>query len=170
MEPLATPVIRRIRPDDWPLLRALRLEMLADTPIAYGEALDQAAARSPEFWSSRAATRAKGPAESTFLAVVDGALMGAANGVEHQDRTLVLGVYVAPAYRGSGLIGRLIAEIAAWSLASGRTELGLEVARQNPRAVTAYERLGFVRTGASRPHELFPDVDEEEMVRPARWP
>ncbi len=144
--------------------------MLADTPIAYGESLAQAEARPSEFWSSRAITRAEGPVESTFLAVVDGVLVGVANGVDHEGRTLVLGVYVAPAYRGSGLIGRLVAEIAAWSLASGRAELGLEVARQNPRAIAAYERLGFVRTGASRPHELFPDVDEEEMVRPARWP
>jgi len=175
MEPLATPVIRRIRPDDGQRMRALRLEALADTPIAFGELLADAETHPPEYWSSRAAARAEGStacmfvAEVAEVAEVDGAFVGSANGVAEDDRTAVRGVYVTPAYRGSGLIELLFAEVAAWSVANGRAELELDVARQNPRALAAYERLGFVLTGKNYQHPLFPDAVEQEMVRPANW-
>jgi predicted GNAT family acetyltransferase len=149
-------------------MRALRLEMLADTPIAYLETVDQAEMRPAESWSKRAALRAAGDREATFLAESAGRIVASAGGMtDERDRTIIVAVYITPAYRGTGLIGRLVEEIAAWSLAAGRTELALEVARENPRAVAAYARLGFVATGATTPHPLYSDVTEQEMVRPA---
>ena len=35
-------VVRQVRPQDWEQLRSLRLEMLADTPLAYLERLEDA--------------------------------------------------------------------------------------------------------------------------------
>jgi ribosomal protein S18 acetylase RimI-like enzyme len=67
------------------------------------------------------------------------------------------------------LLETLIEGIAAWSVEHGRPELVLEVARENPRAVAAYERLGFRATGESHPHELYPEITEVLMARSAKW-
>jgi len=168
MTDLVRPLIRRIRPDDGPAWRALRLEMLADTPIAYVETVDQAETRPVESWSERAASRAAGDREATFLAESAGQIVASAGGMtDERGRTIIVSVYITPAFRGTGLIGRLVEEIAAWSLAAGRKDLVLDVAMENPRAVAAYARLGFVPTGGTTPHPLYPDVTEQEMVRPA---
>ena len=47
-------MVRRVTEDDWRLLRAVRLEMLADTPLAYLETVDDAEARSEGEWRFRA--------------------------------------------------------------------------------------------------------------------
>jgi predicted GNAT family acetyltransferase len=145
--------------------------MLADTPLAYVETVADAEARPPELWTTRAKQRSTGCDGAAFVAEQGGRLVGAANGYpDDRGRTWVVGVYVAPAHRGSGLIERLVGGVAEWSLACGRTELVLEVAQQNPRAVAAYARLGFTATGATAAHPLYPDITEQEMTRPARWP
>jgi ribosomal protein S18 acetylase RimI-like enzyme len=144
--------------------------MIADTPVAYLETLADARAHPPEYWSAAALARSTGCVEATFVAELGGEFVGMVGGFgDSQGRTVVVSVYVTPAHRGTGLIDRLVDEVAAWSLACGREELVLEVARQNPRAVAAYDRLGFVVTGAEAPHPLFPEVTEVEMARPARW-
>ncbi|MCW2778558.1 MAG: acetyltransferase, partial [Frankiales bacterium] len=46
--------LRRVVPGDWPVLRALRLEMLQDTPLAFLETHADALARSDDEWRYRA--------------------------------------------------------------------------------------------------------------------
>lgn len=161
------PLVRRIRPDDGPQARALRLEMLADTPIAYVETLENATQSPASRWDDAAARGSAGSQRATFVAEVDGRFVATATGEVFDVPTEVIGVYIAPAYRSAGLLARLIHEIAAWSLACGRDELFLEVAAENPRALAAYRRLGFVPTGGSAPHPLYEGVTEIEMSRPA---
>ena len=59
--------VRRIVPDDWPALRALRLEALEDTPIAFLETLEAARALGDEAWRARAARGAVGIWHETYL-------------------------------------------------------------------------------------------------------
>ena len=47
--------LHRPTADDWERFRELRLRMLADTPIAYGETLTQSLAYIDEEWQNRAA-------------------------------------------------------------------------------------------------------------------
>jgi ribosomal protein S18 acetylase RimI-like enzyme len=154
-------------------LKAQRIEMLADTPIAYGETVVQAEARPDEHWRDRAASQEQGGVMTKLLAFTEsGELAGAAGGWADETgapRTFVVGVYIAPAYRGRGLLATLVQRIAEWSIEHGRPGLVLEVARENPRAVAAYEKLGFTATGESRPHELYPEITELVMVRTANW-
>jgi predicted GNAT family acetyltransferase len=161
------PPVRRVRPGDGPLLRALRLEMLADTPIAFAETLDSARTHPLRRWIAQAERNASGDEKATYVAESGDRFVAAATGLADGARTWVVSVYVAPDHRGNGLVGQLIEEVGAWSAAAGRDQLVLEVAAENPRAVAAYARLGFTPTGESSPHPLYPEVTEQVMVRPA---
>jgi predicted GNAT family acetyltransferase len=164
------PVVRRVRPGDGPELRALRLEMLADTPIAYVETVASAEQDPPGRWTDQAQRNSSGSERATFVAEVDGRFVATATGAVFDGPSEVVSVYITPEYRGKGLLEQLIEVIAAWSLEHGRPELFLEVAAQNPRAIAAYARLGFVMTGHAEPHPLYAGVTELQMSRPAAWP
>jgi RimJ/RimL family protein N-acetyltransferase len=173
MQPPLLTLVRRVRAADWPLLKAQRIAMVADTPIAYGETLAQAEARPDEHWQDKAASQDHGGWMTKLLAFTEsGELAGAAGGWADEScapRTFVVGVYISPAYRGRGLLATLVQRIGEWSVEHGRPELVLEVARENPRAVAAYSKLGFTATGESHPHELYPEVTEVVMARAAKW-
>jgi GNAT superfamily N-acetyltransferase len=67
---------------------------------------------------------------------------------------VVFAVYVTPEQRGGKVLAELIEAVAAWSRASGRERLMLEVVEGNGRAVRAYEKLGFEDTGERVPHPV----------------
>jgi predicted GNAT family acetyltransferase len=162
--------VRRVRPGDGPELRALRLEMLADTPIAYVETVASAEQDPPQRWVDQAQRNSSGSTLATFVVELGGRFVATATGAVFDGPTEVVSVYVTPDHRGQGLLERMVEVIAAWSLEHGRPELFLEVAAENPRAIAAYARLGFVMTGRSEPHPLYAGVTELQMSRPALWP
>ncbi|MGN9766780.1 N-acetyltransferase family protein [Micromonospora sp. SD12] len=162
--------IRRVRPRDAARMRALRLEMLADAPLAFLETLADAAARSHADYAARIASVSTGAGTAQFVADPGGRLVGHAGGTAAPGEpglTVVYAVYVTPAWRGSGLLGDLVDAVAAWSRACGRPELMLEVVVGNDRAYRAYQRLGFVDTGVRVPHPTVPALTELQMRRPA---
>lgn len=59
-------------------------------------------------------------------------------------------VYLAPAARGHGLLGRLVDRVKAEARADAVPELRLYVHRDNARAIHAYHRVGF----APRPYQI----------------
>ncbi|MEL4319462.1 GNAT family N-acetyltransferase [Leifsonia sp. YIM 134122] len=167
-----------IRPtvaDDWEQVRALRLEMLADTPIAYAETRGHALEEPESEWRMRGA---RGLTDhGTSLVAIDesgrwiGAMAGylpdAADGADgHEAGPLLVGVYVAPDVRGrdAGVTDALLAGIEAWARTHGDT-LTLHVHEDNARAIAAYERRGFERTDAEIPYNLDPAKLELEMVK-----
>ena len=166
-----TATIRRVRPGDTARMRALRLEMLADSPLAFLETLAQAAARSHAEYGARIAEVSAGDQVAQFVAEApDGRFVAHAGGVAAPDDvslTIVFAVYVTPAWRGLGLLGELTEAVAAWSRAAGRPGLMLEVVVGNNRAVRAYQRLGFVDTGVRVPHPTVPTLRELQMRRAA---
>lgn len=166
----AAPVVRRVRPADAARMRALRLEMLADSPLAFLETLADAAARPHAEFAARIARTSTGPDTAQFVADPGGAFVGHAGGVVAPGDpalTMIFAVYVTPAWRGSGLLAELIEGVAAWSRAAGRPQLLLEVVVGNDRAMRAYERLGFVDTGVRVPHPTVPALTELQMHRRA---
>lgn len=54
-------------------------------------------------------------------------------------------MYVLPEHRGKGINPMLINHLIEWSKSKGLVELRLEVYDQNPGAIRAYEKTGFVR-------------------------
>jgi GNAT superfamily N-acetyltransferase len=161
--------IERIAEEDWSLLRELRLEMLADTPLAFLETLESALQEPEREWRFRASrTLREG---SVGLAAVDistGSWLGTMSGYldGHGDAMLV-SVYVTPAWRGrsAGLTDALLDEVEAWvraAIPEGR--LLLHVHEDNPRARAFYARRGYAETGRTIPYPLDRSQNEVEMA------
>ncbi len=166
----STSTVHRVTPADAARMRALRLEMLADSPLAFLETLAQAAARPHEDYRRRIIQASTGRELAQFVADPGGRLIGHAGGTvlpEEPDVTVVFAVYITPARRGSGVLDDLVEAVAEWSRTVGRPELMLEVVVGNDRAVRAYERLGFVDTGIRVPHPVIPALTELQMRRRA---
>jgi RimJ/RimL family protein N-acetyltransferase len=162
--------VHRVTLDDAARMRALRLEMLADSPLAFLETLAQAAARPHEVYRRRVAEAARGGRLAQFVADPGGRarLIGHAGGTvlpEEPGETVIFAVYVTPEHRGGKLLAELVEAVAAWSRAHGRDQLMLEVVAGNERAVRAYEKLGFEDTGERVPHPVLPVLTELRMRR-----
>jgi GNAT superfamily N-acetyltransferase len=156
--------VRPTEEEDWAAVRALRLEMLQDTPIAYLETLEQALGRPEAHWRERAAGR---DGSLKLVAIADdGRWIGTMTGITTRDGPTLVAVYVAPAFRGraAGVTDALLDGIEDWARRSSTT-LRLEVNEFNPRARAAYENRGFVVTGRTNPHPLPPPSLELEMIK-----
>jgi len=168
---MTTPNVRRVTLADSAAARALRLEMLADAPLAFIERLDEAAAKPHHAFRTTLAARTEGDVAALFVAEHDGRLVGQAGGWRPPGTSgvsLLYAVYLTPAWRGTGLLRRLVDAVADWSLGAGRPVLELEVASGNFRAIRAYQRLGFTTTGQPVRHPRIPVLSELRMRRQAR--
>ena len=157
--------IRQACIDDGPRLWALRLEMLADAPLAYLDTLDRAVSRGWREYRHRVHAWVTAPDRELFVAERDGALVGHLGVVDERGYTGLVMVYVTPAARGTAALKGLVDAAAEWSRVGGRRELLLEVMERNHRAIRAYEKLGFVATGARHPHPYLAPFTELEMTR-----
>jgi ribosomal protein S18 acetylase RimI-like enzyme len=160
--------VRRTVEEDWPEVRALRLEMLADTPLAYLETLDHALGRSEAEWRSWAR---EGSSEDSITVVAiagGGRFVGTMMSKVPRGASgpFLFGVYVAPGFRGrsAGVTDALLDRIEEWAATRGST-LTLEVHERNARAIAAYRRRGFVETGHLRPYPLAAGGLEVEMIK-----
>ncbi|MCT1476467.1 GNAT family N-acetyltransferase [Microbacterium sp. p3-SID336] len=148
-----TVAVRRIEPQDWAEVKALRLRALADpvAPIAFLDTVEHARTQPDRFWQDRAANAAGDAAAAQFVAITDeGAWVGTATVLPHREEAaagLVVGVYVVPEQRGGGVIDALLEAAAQWSRTRGFSALFLEVHVDNARAQAVYARCGFERTG-----------------------
>lgn len=163
-------VIRTTREDDWQAVRALRLEMLRDTPLAYADTLERSLGYDEAEWRRRA-RRGEGPHQTAVVAIEDDRWVGtmACYVPDQATGPMLVGVYVAPDRRGddAGVTRALLEEIERWAAERADT-LRLEVHEDNPRARRFYEKLGFELTGHTRPYELDPGGLELEMVKRLR--
>jgi ribosomal protein S18 acetylase RimI-like enzyme len=160
--------VHRVTVADAARIRALRLEMLADSPLAFLETLAEAVERPHADYRQRVAQGATGDQKAQFVAELDDRLVGHAGGLAwpaDPGSTLVFAVYVTPSCRGTGVLDQLIDEVAGWSRAAGRDRLVLEVLEGNDRAIRAYHRLGFTLTGERNPHPGIRGLFELVMAR-----
>jgi len=152
---------------DWREVRDLRLEMIRDSPNAYMETLEEALGRDEAEWRMRGR---RGSAEHgiAVAAIEDsGRWIGTMAGyVDPTVGALLVGVYVAPDYRGrdAGVTDALLAAIEDWARTEG-DRLTLHVHEQNTRAIAAYGHRGFSTTGQTIPYNLDPTTNELEMVK-----
>ena len=160
--------IRRTVEADWRHIRDLRVEMIRDTPTAYTETLEEALGHDEVEWRMRG-NRGAGEHGIAIVGIADSGLwIGTMAGFVPDPDTgpLLVGVYVAPEFRGSqmGLTDALLATVEEWA----RTEssrLTLHVHEDNVRARKAYEHRGFVATGQTAPYNLDSSKSELEMVK-----
>ncbi|MCZ0980534.1 GNAT family N-acetyltransferase [Streptomyces diastatochromogenes] len=184
--------IRTIRADEWEKTREIRLAALQD-PIAHLAFLDTyeaAVGRPDDFWKERA----EGASESgdgrvrQFVAEAsDGSWVGTISLLVERpsdevrfgeaakvDQTHIVGVYVRPEARGTGVIDALFRAGVEWSWALAGSEPAIERVRlyvheENARAAAFYRRFGFVATGerVAVPGDDAAQELEYEMVRPS---
>lgn len=160
--------IRSIVEADWERVRELRLEMLADTPIAYGDTLEAARGYDEERWKARA-RRGSSPETVSLVAIADGGrwigMMGGYLEIKDSPSPVLVSVYVSPEFRGSGsgVADALLDGIEAWAVPWGR--LTLLVNETNARAIAFYRRRGYEFTGQGEPYALDPRTRELEMLR-----
>ncbi|MBB5785600.1 GNAT family N-acetyltransferase [Jiangella mangrovi] len=161
--------MRRVVPDDWQAYRELRLEALKDSPLAFVEQYDDAAARPELFWRERVEGAADGVLSCMFVAEAEGRLVGKASCFvegENADKVSghVVGVYVTPQARGTGVAAALLSATVSWALTEARADrVRLFVIETNDRAAAFYRRIGFVATGRTMRYPPDPTYIEYEM-------
>jgi GNAT superfamily N-acetyltransferase len=158
-----------IRPENWVEFRDIRLQMLADTPIAFGETLEHAQAASEANWLARIA-RATQPDRTAVAAVDgDGTWVGTMSAyLSEPGVATVAAVWVAPEHRGpeAGVTDRLMDAIVEWARTTAHaTSLRLTVHEANDRASAYFQRVGFRPTGETQPYELEPGGNLNVMQR-----
>ena len=164
---------RRVRTDEWELVRALRLESTADpdAAIAFLESHDEVAARTDDFWQARTDVAARSETVAQFVAVDGDELVGslsvlvrATGQTDHFGRVIddrradVVGVWVRPDSRGSGAVDALLAAAAEFVIGVGLRQVQLDVHRDNLRAQAAYRRAGFEPTGETLSGPIGPEI------------
>jgi GNAT superfamily N-acetyltransferase len=157
-------IVRSVRPEEWSAVKELRLAALQDpaAPLAFLETYEDVASRLDVFWMQRTA---RGAAQDSGVRQLiaeapDGDWSGTVTvileepgsssffgGVVEQRQGVIVGVYVRPQYRGSGLIEALMEAALEWSWSQGVERVRLFVDERNGRAESAYRKSGFVRSG-----------------------
>ena len=140
--------VRRIRPDEWRELRALRLEALRTAPEAFVARYEDVVAYPDREWQERAR-------RPTFVAVAGDRFVGMATALRENDarKALLFGMFVHPDARRTGVGRRLVAAVADWARAEGCSRVELGVAEGNDAAARLYESCGFVPTGERRHYD-----------------
>jgi GNAT superfamily N-acetyltransferase len=154
---------------DWREYRALRMEMIADTPMAFGESLEMVTARDERGWRERAGNNSE---TSIRLAAItaEGTWVGSMGAyVDRVDGLTLVGVYVAPRHRGdqAGVTSALIDAVEDWARERA-DQIRLDVHESNSRARAAYAKRGYVETGRTKPYPLDPAHNEVEMIKRLR--
>ncbi|MET8078868.1 GNAT family N-acetyltransferase [Streptomyces sp. NPDC005303] len=174
-------VIRSVRADEWPAAKELRLAALRDpvAPLAFLETYEEAAAHSDSFWQERTARGAEGADEAqTIIAEApDGQWVGTVTVLLEEPGTTdwagfpverkqghIVGVFVRPEERGSGLTDVLFDAAVEWAWAHGAERVRLIVHEDNGRAQRFYRKVGFEPTGVLVPLAATPGETELEFA------
>ena len=136
-----TPPVRPLGPEDWALLKHVRLTALADAPEAFYSTLAKEEHRTEAEWRASAG-------QLTWFAALDAdgapaGLVAVVHGGPPPGDAMLVSMWTAPAHRGSGLAGELVAAALAAAREAGEERLTLWVYAGNARAIRAYQRWGF---------------------------
>lgn len=131
--------------DDWALVRDVRLRALADAPDAFESSSARERSLTEEDWRARLLARAQ------RVGWVDGQPAGLAAGIAHRVEHHLVGMWVAPEARGTGLADALVRSVVDWARTAGAAQLHLWVVGDNEVARRLYVRHGFLPTGRVQP-------------------
>jgi GNAT superfamily N-acetyltransferase len=154
-------VVRRLQPDDWQVLRDIRLTALADSPSAFASTLAREESFTEADWRWRLTNGCR-------VVVTDGAEgepVGLAGAYLHDGVPELIAMWVHPDARGTGAADALSEAVAEWAREQEAARLRLWVVDGNDRAERVYRRLGFAHTGAAQPVPGNPSLTEVQMER-----
>ena len=136
-------MLRRLTPDDWAVLRDVRLRALADSPDAFGSTLEREQDFDEKEWRRRSV-------RPVWVVEVDGRPVAMAGTFPNDGVLQVWGMWTDPAHRGRGHARALLDALVGAAVAEGRP-VALHVNIANPGARAFYEGYGFVATGELEP-------------------
>ncbi|MEV4920534.1 GNAT family N-acetyltransferase [Streptomyces tirandamycinicus] len=173
--------IRAVRAGEWEKAREIRLAALQDpvAPIAFLDTYEHAEGRPAGYWQETTDAAASGvgfrqfvaeDAEGRWVGTVTVMVEGPADDVRFGepakvDQTHLVGVFVRPEARGTGVTEGLFRAAVGWSWALTEPpveRVRLYVHERNGRAMAFYRRFGFVPSGDSVPVPSDPSVREFE--------
>ncbi len=136
--------VRRIRPEDWQLLRELRLESLRDSPAAFGQRYEEAGMSGDQEWIATARAASSGDRRAWFIAWDDTQPVGLVQGRRRPPADcLLFSMWVAPDARGRGTGRALVHAVEDWAREWGAKRVVLWVISGNDGALRFYESIGF---------------------------
>ncbi len=156
-------------PGDAPLLRELRLEALANHPVAFSADYAASAAESVRQWSERVVSYVSEDVGMISVAATHDRLVGMA-GFHREKRPktrhsgTIWGVYVKTEWRGLHVAEALLEECAAWARARGVVILKLGVITTNTPAICCYARCGFRVYGIDPQAVYYDGVFYDELL------
>ncbi len=155
--------VRPIVPDEWRRLKEIRLEALAESPLAFTTTLDEAKALPDAVWHQRASGHAHGVSQVTMIGIDGSRTVGMAVGLLRDgaaaDVVPIVSVFVSPLYRGQGVGRRVMEGVEDWARHHGAGASSLWVVDENHAARRFYECLGYRAT-----------LDRQKItVPPERW-
>jgi len=154
--------VRMTDETDWMLLKQVRLAALSDTPTAFGVSYRAAAQYTDEQWQERASAK-DGP--EFWLAFMDGKPVGMIGGaISGRHRYNMIGMWVEPRSRGSGIASRLVEVVKARALQKGHSRVFLDVSPVNERAANFYLKHGFAFIEEYEPLASHPQIMVQTMV------
>lgn len=151
--------IERVTAVNWRTWREVRLAALLDAPSAFGSSHAETLARPEEWWLARVQ---RGP---LWLARVGDRPVGSVGVIEEPTGWSLVGLWVAPAARGTGLGAALVQVCVEHVRAAGASRLLLDVVEDNQPALRLYADQGFVPTGRTHPHPHDPSLVQVELAR-----
>lgn len=156
---------RPLTADDAEHLKELRRAVVAVSPVGMGTTLAEELQRPMEFFRSELSFAAP----SRVFAAFSGSRLVATAGIRWPTRhpsgkhkTILYGVQTAPEFRRQSLARHLVRQAIDHAFSSGCLRIYLYVYLPNPGAVSLYESLGFVASGAE-PEELNIDGNYHDL-------
>jgi ribosomal protein S18 acetylase RimI-like enzyme len=155
-------MISEVTPEDWQVMRDIRLEALREAPYAFGSTYAREALFTQAQWQGRISDRAV-----TYLAHLPDLTepAGIAGAYVEGGEADLVSLWVRPAARGREVGEALIEATAGWARSRGFGTLFLWVTESNGAARRLYQRCGFTETGEHQPLPSDPALSEIRLRR-----
>jgi ribosomal protein S18 acetylase RimI-like enzyme len=154
--------IRMTQARDWALLKQARLAALLDAPTAFAVKYDTALGYEDKTWEERATSS---PGLTFWLAFENTELVGMIGaGVNQNQRFNLIGMWVNPAARGSGVAKELVNTVKTHAAQNGYDTIYLDVSPNNNRAVQFYYNQGFAFVDEWEPLASHPEILLQTMI------
>jgi GNAT superfamily N-acetyltransferase len=159
--------VRRIKTDEGPRLRAIRLNALADAPSAFGSSLEEEQALPSEHWTRYAQEAATSETMAIFVAEEDEHWFGLVRGFVHKDYSEIVrlvSLWVDPSRWRLGVGAMLVETVIDWARGRGAKCVQLWVTETNQAARSLYTRKRFMDTAHTKLLPSNPSLREVLMV------
>lgn len=150
---IAGVAIRRVRAEEWPRWREVRLRMLRDDAAFFSTRYEDMVREPDSTWRDWVAEAAAGSEKTLFVADERDRWLGVVGAFRRVDplEVQLISMWVDPSARGRGLARALIRSVGQWAQARQASRVVLFVQEANRPARALYERAGFELTDQRAP-------------------